>query len=133
MQDIVVYTSVNDGNGGAIDERKVMIYSSLNFACLYVVNESSSPKRVLNISLKDPNNSLIGVVKEGEEIVLNSIQDQLKEGEEPSVVFLKGLEKINKVIPPRQFMTLWVKKGSSFSSNTVKKHVNIFVEWVDEY
>lgn len=129
MQDLLFYNSKNSV-GESIDlSSNNDIFITEEFSCFYLRNDSLKPKKILNISVKSEDNTLISSIFNNNSITLNDLSSI---DVAPSLDY-KGSLVLNVVLPQKSFLTFWLKKGEDTSSYNLKKHVNIISEWVDEH
>ena len=129
MQDLLFYNSKNSV-GESIDlSSNNDIFITEEFSCFYLRNDSLKPKKILNISVKSEDNTLISSIFSNNSITLNDLSSI---DVAPSLDY-KGSLVLNVVLPQKSFLTFWLKKGEDTSSYNLKKHVNIISEWVDEH
>lgn len=133
MKDIVIYKSKNNGLGGDIDfTNNSSIFTTENnirYCCLYIMNNSSNSKRILNISSINLDNILLDVIEDEVGVILNeyTIENNLPELSN----YTSARQFTNLVLNSKDFFTVILKLNSTDTIS--KRSLNISVEYVDEY
>lgn len=133
MRDVVIYKSKNNGLGGDIDfTNSSSIFTTednIKYCCLYVMNNSSDRKRILQISSVNLDNVLLSVIENEVGIVLNEL---VIENNLPELSNYSPTRSFNNLIlNSKDFFTVLLKLESTDSIS--KRSINITVEYVDEY
>lgn len=134
MKDIVIYKSKNNGLGGHIEStNNSSIFTTkenIDYCCLYIVNEGSTKKRILNISSVNLDNIKLNVLEDESGILLNTLTI---ENELPILADYLDVRLFNNlVLDVSSFFTVLLKLDN-MNNNVSKRSINISVEYVDEY
>lgn len=134
MKDIGIYKTKNNGLGGSFDlTNSSTIFTTkddINYCCIYVVNEGSVKKRVLNISSVNLDNVELCVLEDESGVLLNTLTI---ENELPELDYYSFDRFFNDlVLDVNDFFTVLLRL-ENLDNNISKRSINISVEYVDEY
>ena len=132
MKDIVIYKD-NHLNGGidfTNDSNIFTIENSIRYSCLFVCNQGSTKKRILNVSSINLDNIVLGVLEDESGVIVGEGFTEENISTYDNYSDMRSFN--NLVLGVNEFFAVLLRLDNT-ENNISKRSINITVEYVDEY